>query len=305
MDFDLDDRRRALLDRVEQVVTASGRDRAYGVSVVNGYDADLDAALRAALPPEPGPLDLLDRVLLADRLGELGVATTVGLALAAGAATAAALPPGGVTVVGRVGLARFGLTAASAVVADGDHVRLVDLAGAGVEAVDSGFGYPYARVDVSGAAELATLDAARWHDAITLVRAAEVAGVAEAAAERTAGHLKTREQFGKPLATLQALRHRFAEAAVSAQATRWLVREAAYTRTPRAIAVAAHYAHQTAAALTPELVQLGGARSFAREFGMHVNTMRLEALRLELGAPDRLAAELNATPYPAGVGNGR
>jgi hypothetical protein len=305
MDFDLDDRQRALLDRVEQVVTASGRDRAYGVSVVNGYDAGLDAALRAELPPEPGPLDLLDRVLLADRLGELGVATTVGLALAAGAATDAALPPGGVTVVGRTGLARFGLTAASAVVADGGHVRLVDLARAGVEAVDSGFGYPYARVDVSGTAQLATLDAARWHDAITLVRAAEVAGVAEAAAGRTAEHLKTREQFGKPLATLQALRHRFAEAAVSAQATRWLVREAAYTRTPRAIAVAAHYAQQTAAALTPELVQLGGARSFAREFGMHVNTMRLEALRLELGAPDRLAAELNATPYPAGAGNGR
>jgi hypothetical protein len=305
MDFDPDDRQRALLDRVEQVVTASGRDRAYGVSVVNGYDAALDAALRAALPAEPSALDLLDRVLLAERLGELGVATTAGLALAAGGATATALPPGGVTVVGPTGLARFGLTAASAVVAGGGHVRLVDLHGAAAEPVDSGFGYPYARVDVTGAARLATLDAVRWHDAITLVRVAEVAGVAEAALERTARHLQTREQFGKPLATLQALRHRFAEAAVSAQATRWLAREAAYTRTPRAIAVAAQYARQTAAALTPELVQLGGARSFAREFGMHVNTMRLEALRLELGAPDRLAAELNATPYPAGIGNGR
>jgi hypothetical protein len=38
---------------------------------------------------------------------------------------------------------------------------------------------------------------------------------------------------------------------------------------------------------------------------MHVHTMRLEALRLELGAPDRLAAALNATSYPAGTGNGR
>jgi hypothetical protein len=305
MDFDLDNRQTALLDRAEQVVTDSGRERAYGVSVVNGYDPDLDAALRAALPQEPSALGLLDRVLLADRLGELGVATTVGLALAAGAATDAALPPGGVSVVGRTGLARFGLTSASAVVADGDRVRLVGLAGVRVEAVDSGFGYPYARVDVSGAAGLATLDAARWYDAITLVRAAEVAGVAAAAVERTAAHLQTREQFGKPLATLQALRHRFAEAAVSAQATRWLVREAAYTGTPRAVAVAAQYAQQTAAALTPELVQLGGARSFAREFGMHVHTMRLAALRLELGAPDRLASGLNATPYPSGAGNGR
>jgi hypothetical protein len=308
MDFDLNDRQRALLDRVEQTVATLGHDRAYQISAVNGYDADLDAAVRAALPPEPSPLDLLDRVLLADRLGELGVATTVGLALAVGAAAAAALPPGGVTVVGPTGLARFGLTAASAVVADGDRVRLVDLAGACIEAVQSGFGYPYARVDASTAAGLATLDAARWHDAITLVRAAEIAGVAAAAVERTAAHLRTREQFGRPLATLQALRHRFAEAAVSAQATRWLVREAAYTGTPRAVAVAAQYAQQTAAALAPELVQLGGARSFAREYGLHVHTMRLAALRLELGAPSRLAAGLNATaaqPESVPVNDGR
>ncbi len=305
MDFDPDDRQRALLDRVEQVVTASGRERAYGVSAVNGYDAGLDTALRAALPTEPGALDLLDRVLVAERLGELGVATTVGVALAVGAATDAALPPGGVTVIGPTGLARFGQAAASAVAADAARVHLVDLAAAGTEAVDSGFGYPYARIDATGAARLAMLDAVRWHDAITLIRAAEVAGVAEAAVERTAQHLQTREQFGRPLARLQALRHRFAEAAVSAQATRWLAREAAYGRTPRAIAVAAQYAQQTAAALTPELVQLGGARSFAREYGLHVHTMRLEALRLELGAPDRLAAVLNATPYPVEAGNGR
>ncbi|HEX4247892.1 MAG TPA: acyl-CoA dehydrogenase family protein [Pseudonocardia sp.] len=305
MDFDLDGRQRDLLDRAEQIVTASGRERAYGVSALNGYDAGLDAALRAALPTEPGAIDLLDRVLLAERLSELGVATTVGLALAVGGATDTALPPGGVTVVGPSGLARFGQTAASAVVAGPGQIHLVDLTGARVEAMDSGFGYPYARIDVAGAVRLDTLDAARWHDAITLIRAAEVAGAAEAAVERTARHLQTREQFGRPLARLQALRHRFAETAVSAQATRWLAREAAYTRTPRAIAVAAHYAQQTAAALTAELVQLGGARSFAREFGMHVHTMRLEALRLELGAPDRLAAALNATSYPAGTGNGR
>jgi hypothetical protein len=221
-----------------------------------------------------------------------------------GAATSTVLPPGGVTVVGPTGLARYGQTAASAVVAGPDQVHLVDLAGTRVEAVGSGFGYPYARIDAAGAARLATLDAVRWHDAITLVRVAEIAGVAEAAVEGTARHLQTREQFGQPLARLQALRHRFAEAAASAQATRWLAREAAYTGTPRAIAVAAQYARQTAAGLAPELVQLGGARSFAREFGLHVHTMRLEALRLELSAPDRLAAALNATPYPVEAGNG-
>lgn len=42
------------------------------------------------------------------------------------------------TVVGRTGLARFGLTAASADVANGDHPRLVDLTGVRAQAVDSG-----------------------------------------------------------------------------------------------------------------------------------------------------------------------
>jgi hypothetical protein len=302
VDFDLDDRQRHLLERIEQAVTASGAERAYEVSVVNGYDADLNDALRAALPVD---IDLLERVLIADRLGELGTATTTSAALAVGAATGAALPPGAVTVVGRTGLARFGAAATSAVVDEGTDVRLVDLAGAIVEPATSGFGYPYARIDALSASTLAVLDAQRWHEAITLVRAAEVAGVAAAAVQRTADHLTGRLQFGKPLAALQALRHRFAEVAVSAEATRWLVREAAYTRTPRALAVAVQYAQQTAAALVPELVQIGGARSFAHEFGLHVNTMRLEALRLELGAPDRLAGELNRTPLPAGVGNGR
>ncbi|OLT16459.1 hypothetical protein BJF78_14420 [Pseudonocardia sp. CNS-139] len=104
-----------------------------------------------------------------------------------------------------------------------------------------------------------------------------------------------REQFGRPLATFQALRHRLAEAAVSAEATRWLTREAAATGDDRQAALAAWYAADTAAALAPELVQLCGARSFTLEFGLHVFTMRLDGLRLEVGGPDRLGGELAAT----------
>ncbi|WP_375482620.1 acyl-CoA dehydrogenase family protein [uncultured Jatrophihabitans sp.] len=303
MDFDLDDRRRALLELVDAAVADSGRDRAFDVSAVNGADTALDATVSAAMLAEPG-LDLLDRVLVADRLAELGTATTVGTTLAAAAASDAALPGGSVTVLGPTGLARFGATAAHAVVTDGGQVRLVDLERAVVEPVRSGFGYPYARLDVTGARTVAELDSSRWHEAVVAVRTAEVAGVAAAAVARTAEHLRTRVQFGKPLSALQALRHRFSEAAVSTEAVRWLVREAAWTRAPRALALAAQYAHQTAAALTVDLVQLGGARSFAREFGMHVHTMRLEALRLELGPPHLLARAVNGAGQRAEAAHG-
>jgi hypothetical protein len=304
MDFDLDDRQRTLLGSVEQVVSGSGLARAFAVSSANGYDAELDRALAAALDAH-GDLGLLQRVLIADRLAELGTATTVGLALALGAAGDPGRTVAGFTVVGPTGLARFGAHAVTAVVGSGTDVRSVDLTGATVEPVQSGFGYPYARIVAAASPIMATIDADRWSTALTLVRAAEVAGAAAAAVAGTAAHLRDRVQFGKPLATLQALRHRVAEAAVSADATRWLVRAAAYSSDPREVAVAASYAQQTAAALVPDLVQLGGARSFAREFGPHVHTMRLEALRLELGGPDRLADALNATPLLAGTDRGR
>jgi alkylation response protein AidB-like acyl-CoA dehydrogenase len=187
-------------------------------------------------------------------------------------------------------------------------VHVGPLAADDVEPVRSGFGYPYARVRpdvIAGAAGLVALDPDAWRQAITLIRAAEVAGAAQAAVATTAEQLRARVQFGRPLATLQALRHRLAEAAVSADACQWLVREAAYTRTGRSVAVAAQQAQSTAAALVPELVQLGGARSFARESGRPVHTMRLEALRLELGGPDRLARAVNSAPLAAEAGSVR
>jgi hypothetical protein len=301
MDFDLEDHQRAVLAAVDGVVATVGP--AFDVSASNGYDADLDVALHGALRERW--LTLLDRVLIAERLAELGTATTTGLRLAVDAASGRSLDESAVTVVGPTGLARFGAQARVAVVELPDGVRAVQLADGDSVPVRSGFGFPYARVRPdarSVAPAVAVLDTERWHEAVTLVRAAEIAGAAHAALTSTAEHLRERRQFGRPLATLQALRHRLAEAAVSADACRWLVREAAYTGTARSVAVAAQYAQWTAATLVPELVQLGGARSFAREFGRHVHTMRLEALRLEFGGADRLARLVNSAPFPTALG---
>jgi len=283
MDFDLDADQRALLDQVDAVVAA----KASGGT----YDAQLDDALRDAIDPAQS-LDLLGRVLITERLAELGTATTFGTALLVGAE----VPPGGLAVATAAprGLARYGGQAATLAFVSDVDVVLAPTGSCRVEEIRSGFGYPYARIEAPESDGTALPGAAAsWRAALTLARSAEVAGNAASAVARTAEHLRERVQFGRPLATFQALRHRLADAAVSAEATRWLVREAAYTGSPGDLAIAASYAHQTAAALGPELVQMGGARSFAREFGLHVYTMRLEALRLELGAPDRLAAAIN------------
>jgi hypothetical protein len=280
---------------VDRVVDATGGiERAFAVSVVAGYDRDLDRALADA-----GILDgadLLERVLVAERLAELGVATTYG---ARGVIDVdGILPPGAlaVGVRGRQGPVRYAAMADHVTLIDGDDMVILSDDNKVVTKVPSGFGYPYARIAVdepegtrwTGAGET-------WRSRLTLVTAAEIAGNAAAAIARTAAHMQVREQFGQTLSRFQALRHRLAEAAVSAEATRWMVREGAFTADPRDIELAAFYAAQTAAQLVPELVQMCGARSFTLEFGLHVFTMRLDGLRLELGGRDRLAAQALAS----------
>lgn len=61
----------------------------------------------------------------------------------------------------------------------------------------------------------ACLDAARDRAVITC--AAESIGVMRGALALTREHLRARQQFGKPLATLQALRHRFADMAIEVE----------------------------------------------------------------------------------------
>jgi Acyl-CoA dehydrogenase, C-terminal domain len=293
MDFDLSADQQARLSTVDEVVEAcGGAGRALGLSRAGGHDSELDAKLDAAgLLDSAGPVD---RVLIAERLAELGLATTFGLRAVLGAGGGGELPDGPVAVLdtGRAGPVRFGAVATSLLVLDGDDARVLDVARRDPREVRSSFGYPYAEFgDVTGGRRLAG-EGARLRHLWRLALAAEIAGNAAAGVHHTAEHLRQRTQFGRPLATFQALRHRLADLGVSAEATRWMVREAAWAADPRRGTLAAWYAARTAAELTPELTQMCGARGFTLEFGLHVFTMRLDGLRLELGGPDRLATEL-------------
>ena len=78
MDYDFSASQQCVIATVDRVIDASGGiDRAFALAVAAGYDRELDRALAAA-----GVLDgsdLLERVLVAERLAELGVATTYGM----------------------------------------------------------------------------------------------------------------------------------------------------------------------------------------------------------------------------------
>ena len=96
-------------------------------------------------------------------------------------------------------------------------------------------------------------------------------------------YLAEREQFGKPLGSLQALQHRLAESYVWVEALRWTARSAAWHATDEAAASAATYAAMAGRHVAAEMHQLSGAISFTAEYDLHLWTMRAQALRTEMG----------------------
>ena len=119
----------------------------------------------------------------------------------------------------------------------------------------------------------------RWRAAI----AAEAAGLLAAALASTCTHLSEREQFGRKLATFQALRHRLAEAQVRTNGVYWMAMKAAATLDPADAAMACWHAQESARASVYDFHQFLGAMGMTLEHPLHFWTYRLKALIGELG----------------------
>ena len=113
--------------------------------------------------------------------------------------------------------------------------------------------------------------------------AAEASGLLQAAIASTVEHLTLRKQFGRPLGTFQALRHRMAECAVLAGGVRWLALKAAGTGDAGDAALAAFHAQESATRIVYEVHQMLGAMGMTLEHSLHLWTYRLKALLSELG----------------------
>lgn len=158
---------------------------------------------------------------------------------------------------------------------------------------DSLFAYPMGTLLVDPATLAGTPhdvapDVVRTHWRIAL--AAEAAGLLAAALEVTCTYLADRQQFGRPLATFQALRHRLAEAQVRTNGVRWLALKAAATLDAGDAALALLHAQEAARAVTYDLHQFLGAMGMTLEHPLHLWTYRLKALIGELGGRAEQAA---------------
>jgi alkylation response protein AidB-like acyl-CoA dehydrogenase len=123
--------------------------------------------------------------------------------------------------------------------------------------------------------------------------ASEQLGLAERCLELTVDYLKTRYQFGRPVGSFQALKHRLADLWAAITQSRALARYAAAClaedRPDTAIAVCLAQAHCSATAVraAEECVQMHGGIGFSWEHPAHLYLKRAKSSALAFGTPDR------------------
>jgi hypothetical protein len=120
---------------------------------------------------------------------------------------------------------------------------------------------------------------ARWRTAM----AAEAAGLLAAALQSVVTYTSERKQFGRPIATFQAMRHRLAEAQVLTNGVYWLALKAAATGDAGDAALAALHAQEAAKRVGYDYHQFLGAMGMTLEHPLHLWTYRLKLLTSELG----------------------
>lgn len=101
--------------------------------------------------------------------------------------------------------------------------------------------------------------------------AAQALGIAQGAFEQALGYAKERNQFGKPIASLQAIQFKLADMATKIEASRLLTYQAAWLEDQglpygKASAMSKVFAGDTAMEVTTEAVQVFGGYGYTREY---------------------------------------
>jgi alkylation response protein AidB-like acyl-CoA dehydrogenase len=229
---------------------------------------------------------------------------------------AVALPPVGTpsadvvaadgVLSGSVSFVVDGHTAEVLVVAAGDSLHVVDATAAGLtrtllQTVDQT--RKLARIDLDGV-PAAPLRASveRLRDVAAVCLSLEQVGAAQKVLETTVDYVKTRNQFGRPIGSFQAVKHRCADMLVDVESAR----SAAYgalsalatgdEELPMMAAMAKAFCSDALLACAGESIQLHGGIGFTWEHTAHLYFKRAKASQLLFGDPahhrDKLAGHL-------------
>jgi alkylation response protein AidB-like acyl-CoA dehydrogenase len=209
-------------------------------------------------------------------------------------------------LTGSVSFVIDGHTADVIVVAAGDDLHVVDATAQGVtrtllQTVDQT--RKLARIDLADveATPLAG-SVERLRDIAAVCLALEQVGAAQRVLETTVDYVKTRNQFGRPIGSFQAVKHRCADMLVDVESAR----SAAYgalaalaagdDQLPVLAAIAKAFCSDAFLACAGESIQLHGGIGFTWEHSAHLYFKRAKGSQLLFGDPahhrDKLAGHL-------------
>ncbi|MER7897594.1 acyl-CoA dehydrogenase family protein [Streptomyces sp. NPDC096046] len=123
-----------------------------------------------------------------------------------------------------------------------------------------------------------------------LATAAQALGVGLALLDRTVGYVKQRTQFGVPVGSFQAVRHRLADAKTALEFARPLLFGAALSMRPAEVAAAKAAACEAAYATARTALHLHGAIGYTAEYGLGLWLTKARALRTAWGDPETCRA---------------
>lgn len=131
--------------------------------------------------------------------------------------------------------------------------------------------------------------AARW---ARLLTAAQCLGVGEALLARTVEYVKQRTQFGVPVGSFQAVKHRLADTLLDLEFARPLLWAAALSLSDADVAAAKLTAGEAAYAAARTALQLHGAVGYTEELDLSLWLRKARPLRDAWGGPAECRAEV-------------
>ncbi|MEU9456128.1 acyl-CoA dehydrogenase family protein [Streptomyces sp. NPDC048277] len=158
------------------------------------------------------------------------------------------------------------------------------------------------RLDATPATRIGTGDASAWlaavRDQVRAALAAEQVGGAAACLDMAVAHARTREQFGRPIGSFQAVKHKCAQLLVEVECARSAARFAGSavgtpgTEAAIAAGVARTYCSEAFTHAAKENIQIHGGIGFTWEHRAHLYLRRAKSSELLFGTPREERARL-------------
>jgi hypothetical protein len=163
--------------------------------------------------------------------------------------------------------------------------------------LDPDAGYHMIDVDLTMPGGVA-LTPSRWDDAVALARRAisyEIAGASRAMLELACAHAMDRIQFGKPIASFQAVRHHLAEALVAIEALEATLAVAVGELSTMTTALAKAVAANTARTVAAHCQQVLAGMGFTADHPFHRYLKRTMVLEGLLGSAQDIESDIGHT----------